>query len=115
MNTLIKRIVFGTAIAVVAVPAVALAALRPQFQTQWALYTADEAKAPYRLYLDPFPDARSCDLDRRVVLHAGGFARCESHIVLSFDRAKRDQLFWEFESPGNPFLRLCGKIAAALR
>jgi hypothetical protein len=115
MSTLLKRIILGAVIVMVAAPAIALASLRPQFETQWALYTATDAKATYTLYLDPFPDARSCEVDRRAFLRVGGFARCQSRTVLSFNSAQRDQLFWEFESPGNPFSRLCGKIAQALR
>lgn len=105
------RVLIGTVAAVVAVPAIAFAALRPQFEDEWALYTAPTAHGHYQLYIDPFPSARSCELDRRVVRRNGEFGRCERYVVLSFDRKAREQLFWEFESPGNPFARLCGKLA----
>lgn len=105
------------ALLLLAIPATVLASY---VDRQWGLYTAGDSASSYRLFLDPFPDARSCEVDAAVVRRNGGLAQCRSRYVLAFDRGVRDRLAWEFLSPGNPFARLCGKAiglasASALR
>jgi hypothetical protein len=74
----------------------------------WSLYAASNAVQPYRLFLDPFPDARTCEVERDKIVNAGGRAYCGSRLVLAFDRDRESRLFWEFFSPANPWSKLCG-------
>jgi hypothetical protein len=90
----------------VGIPATVLASY---VDRQWSLYTADAPGAAYRLFLDPFPDARSCETDAAIVRRNGGRAQCRSRYVLAFDRGFHDRLAWEFLSPANPFARICGR------
>jgi len=101
----------AAAIAILSI--VAFTMLDPHPVTRWSLYAATDAAAPYRLFLDPFPDARSCDVDRRLILRNGGRADCRSRLVLAVGRGYDSQLAWEFLSPANPFLRLCGRRSQA--
>jgi hypothetical protein len=93
------------AIALLAVPVTVLASYVDQ---QWGLYTASAPGSAYRLFLDPFPDARSCEVDAAIVRRNGGSAQCRSRFVLALDRGLHDRLAWEFLSPANPFARICG-------
>jgi hypothetical protein len=77
----------------------------------WSLYAASSVAQPYRLFLDPFPDARTCDVERAKIVDAGGRAYCGSRLALSFDRDGESRFFWEFFSPANPWSRLCGSDA----
>ena len=94
------------AIALLAIPATLLASY---VDRQWSLYTASDAGSAYRLFLDPFPDARSCEADAAIVRRNGGSAQCRSRFVLALDRGLHDRLAWEFLSPANPFARICGR------
>jgi hypothetical protein len=75
----------------------------------WSLYAATGPQNPYHLFLEPFPDARSCNVYGKQILRVGGRARCTSKLVLSFDRARESALFWEFLSVANPWARICGR------
>ncbi len=97
----------GITIALLAIPAAVLASY---VDRQWSLYTASEAGSAYRLFLDPFPDARSCEADAAIIRRNGGSAECRSRYVLALDRGVRDRLAWEFLSPANPFARICGRV-----
>jgi hypothetical protein len=101
------------AIAIVLASIVAFTVLDPHPVTHWSLYAATDASAQYRLFLDPFPDAHSCDVDRRLIVQSGGRAVCRSRLALAVGRRYDDQLAWEFLSPANPFLRLCGRRSQA--
>ncbi|HTA40498.1 MAG TPA: hypothetical protein VK760_15540 [Candidatus Acidoferrales bacterium] len=98
-------VVAAITIALLGIPAAVLASY---VDRQWSLYTASDASSAYHLFLDPFPDARSCEVDAKIVRRNGGTAQCRSHYVLSLDRSLRDRLAWEFLSPANPFAKICG-------
>jgi hypothetical protein len=98
-------VVAAIAVALLGIPATVLASY---VDRQWSLYTAADAGSAYRLFLDPFPDARSCEVDAGIVRRNGGTAQCRSRYVLAFDRSLRDRLAWEFLSPANPFAKICG-------
>jgi hypothetical protein len=102
----IKRLalVAGIAIGLIGIPGTVLASY---VDRQWSLFTASPADPAYRLFLDPFPDERTCEADAKIVRRNGGSAQCRSHYVLAFDRGVRDRLAWEFLSPAGPFARLC--------
>jgi hypothetical protein len=106
MRTL-KRlaVVAGITIVLLGIPAAVLASY---VDRQWSLYTALDARSAYGLFLDPFPDARSCEVDAAIVRRNGGAAQCRSRYVLALDRGLHDRLAWEFLSPANPFARICG-------
>ena len=92
---------------VLAATVVAFAANNVRIVRHWSLYAATSPHAVYHLFLEPFPDARTCETDRKKILAAGGGARCDSRLVLSF-RAQEETLFWEFFSIANPWSRICG-------
>ena len=94
------------AIALLGIPAAVLASY---VDRQWSLYTASDAGSAYHLFLDPFPDAHSCEVDAAIVRRNGGAAQCRSRFVLALDRGLHDRLAWEFLSPANPFARICGR------
>ena len=98
-------VIAAVTIALLAIPAVVLASYADR---QWSLYTASDARSEYRLFLDPFPDARSCEVDAAIVRRNGGTAQCRSRYVLALDRSLRDRLAWEFLSPANPVAKICG-------
>jgi hypothetical protein len=81
------------AIALLAIPATVLASY---VDRQWSLYTASDAGSAYHLFLDPFPDARSCEADAAIVRRNGGSAQCRSRYVLALDRGLHDRLAREF-------------------
>jgi hypothetical protein len=105
--TMFKRLalIAGIAAVLIAVPATVLASY---VDRQWSLYTASDADPAYHLFIDPFPDEHSCQVDAKIVRRNGGQAQCRSRYVLAFDRGLRDRLAWEFIGPANPFARLCG-------
>jgi hypothetical protein len=94
------------AIALLGIPA---AVLGSYVDREWSLYTAGDAGSAYHLFLDPFPDAHSCEVDAAIVRRNGGSAQCRSRFVLALDRGLHDRLAWEFLSPANPFARICGR------
>jgi hypothetical protein len=102
----LKRLalIAGIAAVAIAIPATVLASYADR---QWSLYTASDQDPAYHLFLDPFPDEHSCEVDAKVVRRNGGKAECRSRYVLAFDRGLRDRLAWEFIGPANPFARLC--------
>jgi hypothetical protein len=83
-----------------------------QIVRHWSLYAASGPDAPYHLFIDPFPDARTCRVESAKIASVGGRAYCGSHLVLSFDRAREQRLFWEFLSVANPWSRVCGRRAS---
>jgi hypothetical protein len=99
-------LIAGIAIALLGIPAAVLASY---VDRQWSLYTAVDDRSAYHLFLDPFPDARSCEVDAAIVRRNGGSAQCRSRYVLALDRGLHDRLAWEFLSPANPFARMCGR------
>ena len=107
MNVL-ARAAIAAAIAMVLV-AIPIAVLASYVDRDWSLYTATTPDSAYRLFLDPFPDERSCQADASIVRRNGGFAQCRSSYVLAFDRSLHDRLIFEFLSPANPFARICGR------
>ncbi len=72
----------------------------------WSLYAASGPGQPYHLYLEPFVDARSCDIYGAKIASVGGRAYCGSKLVLSLDPKRESQLFWELIA--NPWTRICG-------
>ena len=89
------------AVALLGVPATVLASY---VDRQWSLYTATDSGSAYRLFLDPFPDARSCEIDAAIVRRNGGSAQCRSRYVLALDRGLHDRLAREllsFQSSGS--------------
>jgi hypothetical protein len=99
-------VIAAIAIALLGIPAAVLASY---VDRQWSLYTASDAASAYHLFLDPFPDVRSCEVDAAIVRRNGGSAQCRSRYVLALDRGLHDRLAWEFLSPANPFARICGR------
>jgi hypothetical protein len=81
---------------------------RVQIVRHWNLYAAAGATQPYRLFLGPFPSAHTCEIERERIIGAGGHSFCASRLVVSLDREREKQLFWEFLSAANPWTRLCG-------
>jgi hypothetical protein len=98
-------VIAAITLALLGIPAAVLASY---VDRQWSLYTASDASSAYHLFLDPFPDARSCEVDAKIVRRNGGAAQCRRRYVLSLDRSLRDRLAWEFLSPANPFAKICG-------
>ncbi|HUA09164.1 MAG TPA: hypothetical protein VMA98_07795 [Candidatus Acidoferrales bacterium] len=96
------------ALAVLAATIAAFASGNVAVVRHWSLYAATNPRAAYHLFLEPFPDAHTCEIDREKILAAGGGARCSSRLVLSVDRAREEQLFWDFFSIANPWNHLCG-------
>jgi len=86
----------------------ATAATRLELVRHWALYAASNRHQPFHLFLDPFPNERTCLVESRVIEKAGGQAYCASHLSLTFDRVREDRLTWEFLSPSNPWSKICG-------
>lgn len=80
-----------------------------QVSNVWALYASHNEAGPYQVFIDPFPNRRSCDIERRIIVGAGGHAQCREHPQI-LKRSRYLDLAWEFFSPGAPGLRLCGKI-----
>ncbi|HTV93529.1 MAG TPA: hypothetical protein VMG98_12515 [Verrucomicrobiae bacterium] len=77
-----------------------------QIVRHWSLYAASGPGQPYHLYLEPFLDARTCDIYGAKIASVGGRAYCGSKLVLSFDRKRESQLFWELIA--SPWTRICG-------
>jgi len=84
----------------------AFASGQVQIVRHWSLYAASGPGQPYHLYLDPFLDLRSCSIYGAKIESVGGRAYCGSRLVLSFDRKRESQLFWELIV--NPWTRICG-------
>jgi hypothetical protein len=99
-------LITAVAIALLGIPTAVLASY---VDREWSLYTASDAGSAYHLFLDPFPDAHSCEADAAIVRRNGGSAQCRSRLVLALDRGLHDRLAWEFLSPANPFARICGR------
>ena len=86
------------AVVAVAVLGISCAVAASCLDRQWSLYTASDAGSAYRLFLDPFPDAHSCEVDAAIVRRNGGAAQCRSRVVLALDRGLHDRLASEFVS-----------------
>jgi hypothetical protein len=81
--------------------------------THWNIYAASGPTHRYTLFLGPFPNARTCNVEAREIVRAGGRAYCASQTELSFDRKREAALFWEFLSAANPWSKICGKRYAS--
>ena len=90
------------------VAAVAISSTRVSVVRHWGLYAATGPGKPYQLFIDPFPDAKTCSADATQIVRAGGRAYCRDRLELSFDPKREEELFWEYLSAGNPWSRLCG-------
>jgi len=101
------------AIAIVAGVGTVVASGHVRIVRHWSLYAASAPGQPYHLYLDPFPDARSCNRHGIRINRAGGRAYCGSRLVLSFDAKRESQLFWE--SIADPWSRICGPARPSAR
>ena len=84
-----------------------IAASQAEIVQHWALYASSGPGKPFHLFLDPFPDEKTCQVDSRAIIGSGGRAYCAAHAALTFDRTGENRLLWEFLSPANPWSRLC--------
>ena len=88
---------------------------RPHVAEQWALYLGSPLKpSSATLFLDPFPDATSCDSRVQIFAANGERAFCAEHPVLEFGYAIDSALAADFNrlspaawfcSPRRPKLR----------
>jgi hypothetical protein len=90
---------------------VACVSTRVELVDRWNLYAASGPGQPYRLFLGPFPDARTCQAESAAIARTGGLAHCSDRLVLSLDRSREDQLVWEFVA--TPWRKLCGNLTPA--
>lgn len=90
-----------------------IAAANAEVVEHWNVYAATGPKHAFTLFLGPFPDAHSCNVEAHEIVGGGGRAYCASQTVLSFDRKRETALIWEFLSAENPWTRLCGNHFAA--
>jgi len=106
MNGLLKNA--GVVAAFLALGGIATIASHAEIVHHWALYAASGPGKPFHLFLEPFPDERTCRVESAAVTSAGGRSYCGQRIALTFDRQREEQLLWEFFSPSNPWSKLCG-------
>jgi hypothetical protein len=77
----------------------ALAATRPHIAERWALYLGNPATpGAARLFLDPFPDAGSCEATVLVFTANAERAFCSGRMALEFGTAADAVLAADFES-----------------
>jgi hypothetical protein len=91
------------ALAAILAAGIAGAVLSTYVDREWALYTATDTRAAYRLFLDPFPDRASCEADAAIVRRNGGFAQCRSQLTLQFDRSFHERMAGEFHDRNGAF------------
>lgn len=102
-----KLAVIGALLVCTLAPIVAFAAGRLAIVNRWALYAASAPGRSYHLFLEPFPDAYTCNRAEAEIHRTGGRAYCTGHLAISFDPNGDTRLFWEFASPANVWLRKC--------
>ena len=81
---------------------------------RFALYVADgrgPISAPYRLFLDPFPDAITCARQAQAINAEGGHARCSSYLAITADTRLDDEIAAEFNGAAGRCTAYCSGLA----
>ena len=101
-----RRLIIGVATLV----AIIALALPSHVVRRYALFVANgrgPVTSPYRLFLDPFPDAITCARQAAAINREGGHARCKSNLAFAVTAGFDNQIADDFTGVAGSWVALC--------